>query len=68
VLTPEERKYFLNLLEEYRDERVPLSVPLRVIEAWAVGRDNTYLLEQSLLHPYPRELTEITDSGKGRSR
>jgi uncharacterized protein YbgA (DUF1722 family) len=65
-LTAEERRFFLNALEEYRDERVPLAVPLRLLEAWALRQGNGYLLSQSLLSPYPRGLVEITDSGKGR--
>jgi uncharacterized protein YbgA (DUF1722 family)/uncharacterized protein YbbK (DUF523 family) len=65
-LTPEERRFFLGTVEEYRDERVPLSVPVRLLEAWALRQDNRYLLGQSFLTPYPRALTEITDSGKGR--
>jgi len=65
-LSADERRYFLGALEEYRDERVPLAVPLRLLEAWAVRQGNSYLLSQSLLNPYPRGLVEITDSGKGR--
>ena len=65
-LAPQERQFFLNTVEEYRDERVPLSVPARILEAWALRQDNQYLLGQSFLTPYPRGLTEITDSGKGR--
>jgi len=65
-LSAEERRYFLGALEEYRDERVPLAVPLRLLEAWALRQGNSYLLSQSLLNPYPRGLVEITDSGKGR--
>jgi len=65
-LSPRERQFFLNTIEEYRDERVPLSVPVRILEAWALRLDNRYLLGQSFLTPYPRALTEITDSGKGR--
>jgi uncharacterized protein YbgA (DUF1722 family)/uncharacterized protein YbbK (DUF523 family) len=66
VLKSEEKRFFLNSIEEYRDERVPLSVLLHMLEAWAVGHDNRYLLEQTFLRPYPLELVEITDSGKGR--
>jgi uncharacterized protein YbgA (DUF1722 family) len=66
VLKPEEKRFFLNSIEEYRDERIPLSVLLHMLEAWAVGHDNRYLLEQTFLRPYPLELVEITDSGKGR--
>jgi uncharacterized protein YbgA (DUF1722 family)/uncharacterized protein YbbK (DUF523 family) len=65
-LSPEERRFFLNIVEEYRDERVPLSVPVRVLEAWAIRLENRYLLGQSFMTPYPRTLNEITDSGKGR--
>jgi uncharacterized protein YbgA (DUF1722 family)/uncharacterized protein YbbK (DUF523 family) len=65
-LTPEERRFFLGTVEEYRDERVPLSVPVRLLEAWSLRQDNRYLLGQSFLTPYPRALTEIKDSGKGR--
>jgi uncharacterized protein YbgA (DUF1722 family) len=67
-LSGEEKRFFLNLMEEYRDERVPLSVALRILEAWAVGQHNQYLLDQTLLNPFPRNLVEITDSGKGRNR
>lgn len=66
ALSAEERRFFLSTLEEYRDERVPLSVPLRLLQAWALRQDNRYLLSQSLLNPYPRELMDISDSGKGR--
>jgi uncharacterized protein YbgA (DUF1722 family)/uncharacterized protein YbbK (DUF523 family) len=66
VLKPGEKRFFLNSIEEYRDERIPLSVILHMLEAWAVGHDNQYLLEQTFLRPYPLDLVEITDSGKGR--
>jgi uncharacterized protein YbgA (DUF1722 family)/uncharacterized protein YbbK (DUF523 family) len=65
-LSPDEKRYFLGTVEEYRDERIPLSALLRLIEAWAVGKGNPYLLEQTFMRPYPRELVEVADSGKGR--
>ena len=65
-LKPEEKKFFLNNVEEYRDERIPLSVLIHLLQAWSIGQGNQYLLDQVLLKPYPRELVEITDSGKGR--
>lgn len=67
-LSKEEVQFFLNTIEEYRDERVPLSVPLHLLKSWAIRHQNDYLLDQSLIAPFPRELTEITDSGKGRNR
>ncbi|ERP38725.1 YbgA family protein [Chitinivibrio alkaliphilus] len=67
-LTEQERHYFVRTIEEYRDERIPLSVLLHLVESAAIRFEQTYLLEQSFLHPYPPQLVEITDSGKGRSR
>jgi uncharacterized protein YbgA (DUF1722 family)/uncharacterized protein YbbK (DUF523 family) len=66
-LSSDEKKFFLNTLEEYRDERIPLSVPLNVLKSWAVRFGDDYFLQQSFVEPYPLDLVEITDSGKGRS-
>ena len=66
-LSSEERKFFLNTLEEYRDERVPLSVPLGILKSWAIRFEDDYLSKQTLVQPFPEELTDISDSGKGRS-
>jgi len=65
-LTEGEKRFFLNSLEEYRDERIPLSVPSYLILQWAERFDNHYLQEQSFFAPYPKELALIGDSGKGR--
>ncbi len=66
-LSKEEKSFFLNTVEEYRDERVPLSVPVHILNSWAIRHNNSYLLHQTFISPYPKELVEITDSGKGRT-
>jgi uncharacterized protein YbgA (DUF1722 family) len=66
-LSSEEKRYFLNSIEEYRDVKVPLSVLVYMIEVWSIGYNNQYLLEQTFIRPYPKVLMEITDSGKGRN-
>ena len=66
VLSKEEKQFFLESLEEYRDERIPLSAVLHVLRAWAIKHENSYLLSQIFMEPYPHTLVEITDSGKGR--
>lgn len=66
-LSSSEKDFFLNLLEEYRDERVPLSVPLNILKSWAVRFEDEYLMKQTFIEPYPERLMEITDSGKGRN-
>ncbi len=63
VLNREERAFFLNLLEEYRLERVSLSALLTVLRAWIVRHGEPYLQTQRFFSPYPRALLELTDSG-----
>lgn len=61
-----EKAFFLECLEDYRRGRVPLSVPISILRSWIVRFDQEYLREQSFFEPYPQELIQITDSGKGR--
>lgn len=65
-LTSEERQMFLDTIERYRSGRLPLSVPVALVKAWGVRFGVEPLLVQTFLHPYPEDLVEITDSGKGR--
>lgn len=67
-LSQPERKFFLNSVEEYRDERTPLSVLTKLIYSWTIRFQDEYLLNQTFLRPFPEDLIEITDSGKGRNR
>ncbi len=64
-LDGKEKAYFLDLLERYRDHKIPLSALLAVLQSWIVKYDQDYLARQSYFEPYPRELVEISDSGKG---
>ncbi len=66
-LSKSEKAFFLNSLEEYRDERIPLSTLIHLIHAYAIRFNQPYLLNQIFINPYPIELVEITDSGKGRT-
>ncbi|ANB61439.1 YbgA family protein [Anoxybacteroides amylolyticum] len=65
-LSTEEKHYFEQLLSKYRDGKLPLSSVTSVIKSWAVRYKNEYLLKQRYFEPYPEELIDITDSGKGR--
>ncbi|HER43712.1 MAG TPA: DUF1722 domain-containing protein [Candidatus Eisenbacteria bacterium] len=65
-LGPEEKAFFLDTLEQYRNERIPLSACLSVIRSWIARFGEPYLKMQSYFEPYPTGLVEITDSGKGR--
>ena len=65
-LSSDEKAFFLDSLERYRAESVPLSVPLNIIRSFVVRFQEDYLAKQTFFEPYPEELMEITDSGKGR--
>ena len=65
-LSSDEKAFFLDSLERYRAESVPLSVPLNIIRSFVVRFQEDYLAQQTFFEPYPEELMEITDSGKGR--
>jgi uncharacterized protein YbgA (DUF1722 family)/uncharacterized protein YbbK (DUF523 family) len=65
-LSREEKAFFLASLEDYRRQRVPLSVPVGIVKSYIVRFGEDYLAQQSFFQPYPDKLVEITDSGKGR--
>lgn len=61
-----EKEYIVNTIEEYRDERIPLPAVTRLLEAQAIRFENRYLISQVLLRPFPPQLADLSDSGKGR--
>lgn len=65
-LGPEEKRYVLDSIEEYRDERLPLQAVTRLLEAHAIRFGQSYLQSQVFLRPYPRALAGLHDSGRGR--
>lgn len=67
-LKDEERIFFLDNLERYRDSKVPFSVPLNILHSWAIRFDIEYLKNQTIFNAFPPELITVTDSGKGRER
>jgi uncharacterized protein YbgA (DUF1722 family) len=65
-LSNEEKQYFSGLLDKYRNEKIPLSSLTSVLKAWVIRFKQPYLNSQTYFEPYPEELVEISDSGKGR--
>ena len=66
-LKSKEKAYFLDLLEDYRNHKIPLSAINSVLQSWIIKYDENYLARQTFFEPYPKELVEISDSGKGRA-
>ena len=65
-LNKQEKKFFLDLMEKYRRGKAPLSSDLEVLLSWGVRFGEQYLLDQTFFRPFPDELMDISDSGKGR--
>ena len=65
-LGAEERAHFLELLEEFRRGKLPMSAPLAPLRSWVVRFAEAYLAQQTFFEPFPRQLVAISDSGKGR--
>ena len=59
-----EKKFFLDLLEQYRQKKTPQSTCNAVIKSWIVRFDENYLATQFFFNPYPESLIELSDSGK----
>jgi uncharacterized protein YbgA (DUF1722 family)/uncharacterized protein YbbK (DUF523 family) len=63
-LTSAEKQFFLNLLEQYLQKKIPLSACIVVVKAWIVRFDEKYLAKQLFFSPWPEALMELSDSGK----
>jgi len=61
-----EKNFFHKLVKEYREAKIPLSAINILIQDWIIRFDDKYLAKQTFFEPYPEDLIEITDSGKGR--
>lgn len=65
-LSREERAFFLETVQDYRNRRVPISVCTSILKSWIVRFGEEYLRQQTFFEPYPADLIQVTDSGKGR--
>ena len=55
-LHPTEKQDILNIIEDYRNELVPLIVPITLIRHYVNKLDVEYVRDQVYLNPHPREL------------
>ncbi|MCM8711589.1 DUF523 and DUF1722 domain-containing protein [Clostridium sp. SYSU_GA19001] len=62
-LSSKEKDFFLNTLEKYRENKIPLSVLIHLLKGYAIEYNEEYILQQTILSPYPDELVDISDSG-----
>ena len=65
-LKPAEKAFLLESLERYRNGHIPVSVPISLMRSWIIRFEVEYLADQTFFEPYPQQLVEVLDSGKGR--
>jgi uncharacterized protein YbgA (DUF1722 family)/uncharacterized protein YbbK (DUF523 family) len=63
-LATAEKKHFLQLLDRYKSDKLPLPALLAVLKSWIERFDEDYLRQQTYFAPYPDELVDLSDSGK----
>ena len=63
-LRSEEKAFFLQNLQMYRDARIPLSVCLGLMRSYIIRFGNDYLASQTFFQPFPEGILEVgvTDS------
>lgn len=64
-LSPSEKAFFLDQLSLYNEAKKPFSVIMTVLYGWAIRFDSAYLKNQKIFEPYPIEILDVMDSGKG---
>lgn len=66
-LSSKEKDFVLSSLERYREEKLPLSVPVNIMRSYAIKYEKEYLLDQWIWQPYPEGLVDISNSGRSET-
>ena len=61
-LTQKEKKHFLDMLEFYRNKKIPISSINNILYSWIIRFENNYLMNQSFFNPFPNELINKEES------
>ena len=65
-LSAREKRHFLEVLEAYRQGRIPLSSAVSILRSWVMRFETEYLLGQTFFSPFPEDLMALDDSGRRR--
>jgi uncharacterized protein YbgA (DUF1722 family)/uncharacterized protein YbbK (DUF523 family) len=58
-LSQEEKEYFLQSVEGYKDKKIPSSALLAILQSWIARFGDDYLKKQTLFEPFPKDLVEL---------
>jgi uncharacterized protein YbbK (DUF523 family)/uncharacterized protein YbgA (DUF1722 family) len=64
-LNLKEQTFVLEVIDMYSKGRIPFTTPLYLIKSYLVRFDCDDILKQSFFEPFPQDLVELRDSGKG---
>lgn len=53
-----EKQFYLDLVNKYKNKKIPLSVLTHVLKSWTVRFTEPYLSNQTFFNPFPEELLE----------
>ncbi|MBN2071091.1 MAG: DUF1722 domain-containing protein [Candidatus Krumholzibacteriota bacterium] len=67
TLTHEEKGFFLESMERYREKKMPLSSLLLLLRVWIARFKTADLRSQTYFSPYPEGLVHIKDSVGGKN-
>ena len=62
----EARRKFADQLARFRHDRIPASDIATQLESWAVSLGSSYILDQAVFAPFPRELAQARRPRSGR--
>jgi uncharacterized protein YbgA (DUF1722 family) len=65
-LSAQEKAMLHEQIEDYANKIVPLIVPLSTLKIYATKYEVAYLLEQTFVDPYPKELALRSDIKSGK--
>ena len=63
-LSSNEKQFFLETVQLYREGRVPFTSALGLLKGWAIRFQEEYLMRQAFFNPFPVDLVEWTDAGR----
>jgi len=55
----DEKKLFLDTIEQFRNGHIGLTIPISIMKSWIARFDEDYLKEQTYFNPYPNDLMEV---------
>jgi uncharacterized protein YbgA (DUF1722 family)/uncharacterized protein YbbK (DUF523 family) len=57
-LSAQEKKFYIDLREKFRQGKIPISVPINLVRSWVLRFQQPYLLTQTFFQPYPDDLLD----------